>query len=114
MTNIQGDNYRVWYEDNTKTIYFEGTLRLGTIAEYYPITQLLTNVADNSQGLNLNLKNLYLLNSSGISILSRFIVDMRSKQKSQIVIAASNNVPWQTKTLKNLQKLMPNLSLNYD
>lgn len=118
MTNIQsiqGDNYRVWYEENNKTVYFEGTLRLGTIAEYSPIIQLLTSVANNSLGyINLNFKNLYSLNSSGISIISKFIVDIRDKPKSQITIKASNNIPWQSKALKNLQKLMPNLVLFYD
>lgn len=115
MLNIQGDNYRVWYEETNKTVHFEGTLRLGTVAEYSPIIQLLTNVANNPANLvNLNLKRLYALNSSGISMLSKFVIDIRDKSKLQVMVKASDNVPWQPKTLKNLQRLMPNLVLNYD
>ncbi len=32
MLNIQGDKYRVWYEKTNKTVHFEATLRLGTVA----------------------------------------------------------------------------------
>lgn len=115
IQGIQGDNYRVWYEENNNTVYFEGSLRLGTIAEYSPILQLLTNVVNNSAShINLNFKNLYALNSSGISIVSKFIVDVRNKPKPQISIKASSSIPWQSKALKNLQKLMPSLVLSYD
>ena len=54
IQGIQGDNYRVWYEEKNNTVYFEGTLRLGTIAEYSPISELLNNVAKNSSNVNLN------------------------------------------------------------
>jgi hypothetical protein len=115
MANIQGDNYRVWYEGKNNTVYFEGTLRLGTIAEYSPIIQLLTNVAnDSSDLLNINFNKLYSLNSSGISIISKFIVDIRDKPQSQVMVRASSNIPWQAKALKNLQRLMPSLILTYE
>jgi hypothetical protein len=115
MANIQGDNYRVWYEETNKTVYFEGTLRLGTIAEYSPIIQLLSNIANSSfNSINLNFRNLYSLNSSGISIISKFVVDIRDKPKSYVTIKGSNSIPWQPKTLKNLQRLMPSLVLTYD
>lgn len=115
IQGIQGENYRVWYEENNSTVYFEGSLRLGTIAEYAPILQLLTGAANNStSSVNVNFKNLHALNSSGISIVSKFIVDIRDKPKPQIIIKASNNIPWQPKALKNLQKLMPSLVLTYD
>lgn len=115
ILKIHGDNYRVWYEENDKTVYFEGTLRLGTVAEYSPIIQLLTDVANNATNLiNLNLKSLYALNSSGISMFSKFIIDIRDRSKFQLVVNGANNIPWQPKTLKNLQRLMPHLILSYD
>ncbi|RUT07755.1 hypothetical protein DSM106972_020150 [Dulcicalothrix desertica PCC 7102] len=115
MSNIQGDNYRVWYEETNKTVHFEGTLRLGTVAEYSPIIQLLSNIANSPINLvNLNFKSLYALNSSGISMLSKFIIDIRDKSKLQVIVKASNNIPWQPKSLKNLQRLMPNIILKYE
>lgn len=114
MANIQGDNYRVWYEEKINTVYFEGTLRLRTIAEYSPILQLLTNVINDSSGsVNIHFENLYLLNSSGISMLYKFIVDTINKQK-QVMITASNSINWQSKVLIFLQKLVPKLMLIYD
>lgn len=115
MLKIQGDNYHVWYEETNKTVHFEGTLRLRTVAEYSPIIQLLSNVANNpTNRVNLNFKSLYALNSSGISMLSKFVIEIRDKSKLQVIIKASNNINWQPKALKNLQRLMPNLILKYE
>lgn len=115
MQGVQGDNYRVWYEEKNNTVHFEGTLRLGTIAEYSPILQLLNNAANNSSDfVNINFQNLYLLNSSGISILSKFVIDLKIKPTLKVVITASSSIPWQSKVLKNLQKLRSSLILNYD
>ncbi|OKH51839.1 hypothetical protein NIES2101_17145 [Calothrix sp. HK-06] len=67
----------MWYEKTNKTVYFEETLTLGTVAEYSPIIQLLSNVANNPTNLvNLNLKRLYALNSYGIIMLYKFVIDI--------------------------------------
>lgn len=108
---IKGDNYKVWSEDET-TVNFQGSLRLGSPAEYEPITQLLNSVtAQSPPKITLNLKELEFLNSSGINMLSKFAINLRKKKTIQVVIVGSNDIPWQGKSLKNLQKLVPGLKL---
>jgi hypothetical protein len=114
MTAIQGENYHVWYDMSSETIYFKGSLRLAGMAEYSPILNLLNDVASNTKNINLNLTNLDLLNSSGINMLSKFLIDMRKKPEIQMIMVASSKIHWQTKSLKNLQRLMPRMSLKFD
>ncbi len=114
MTVIQGENYYVWYDISNETIYFKGSLRLAGMAEYSPILNLLNDVASHTHTMNLNLTNLDLLNSSGVNMLSKFLIDMRKKSEVQMLMLASSKIPWQTKSLKNLQRLMPRMLLKFD
>jgi anti-anti-sigma factor len=61
----------------------------------------------------LDLKNLEFLNSSGISMLSKFVINIREKNSTQILVKGSESIPWQGKSLKNLQRLMPSLILEF-
>ena len=112
---IKGENYRVGYEPETTTVKFEGSLRLGGMAEYAPIVNLLEEVtAQQPTKITLNLQELEFLNSSGISMLSKFVIGARKKKIIQIVVKGSNSIPWQGKSLKNLQRLMPSLKLELE
>ncbi|PAX53839.1 slr1659 superfamily regulator [Brunnivagina elsteri] len=111
---IQDENYHVWYDENSETIYLKGSLRLAGMAEYSPILNLLNDVASSASTININLTNLDLLNSSGVNMLSKFFIDMRKKPEVQMIMLASSKIPWQTKSLKNLQRLMPRMSLKFD
>ena len=42
-TEIKGQGYRVWYDPSSRTVHFEGVLRLST-SEYKPIEELLEKV----------------------------------------------------------------------
>ena len=80
--------------------------------EYAPIVQLLNDVADaQPEKITLDLKQLEFLNSSGINILSKFIIKVRQQKSIQISIQGSKEILWQEKSLKNLQRLMPSLEL---
>ena len=112
---IKTENYSIWYDSATETVICEGSLRLSGMEEYEPIVQLLNNVVD--QGLStiiLNLRELEFLNSSGINVLSKFAIKVRQKGNIQLVIKGSKNIPWQGKSLKNLQRLMPSLQLELE
>ncbi len=112
MEAIQGENYQVHYEPTTTTVKFSGSLRLSSMSEYAPIVELLNEVAASAPPtIVLDLQQLEFLNSSGISMLSKFAIAMRKQQTSSIVVKGSTSIPWQGKSLKNLQRLMPNLSL---
>ena len=59
----------------------------------------------------LDLRELNFLNSSGITMLSRFVIEARDHAGIEIQMLASEAVPWHARTLKNLQRLMPSLSI---
>ncbi|MDY7014362.1 MAG: hypothetical protein SVX43_12325 [Cyanobacteriota bacterium] len=110
---VKTDDYRVWYESETSTVNFQGLLRESGIAEYKPIEQLLEDaIAHSPPVLTLNLKHLEFLNSSGMSILSRFVISVRKKKTIQLIVRGSSDVPWQKKSLGNWQRLMPSLTLD--
>jgi hypothetical protein len=109
---INGDSYKVCGDSHLATVDFIGSLRLSGMEEYAPIVQLLHEVASSQvSNMTLNLKQLQFLNSSGISMLSKFVIEMRKKNTIQMIVIGSNDIPWQGKSLKNLQKLMPKLTL---
>ena len=109
---IESKNYKVIYDETSHNIVFDGSLRLNGSAEYASISELLNNVArQEPEKIVLDLKNLKFLNSSGISILSRFVINVRKRQNIQMLIIGAKQNPWQGKSLKNLQRLMPSLQL---
>ncbi len=112
MSEVKGEDYRVWYDDSTSTINCKGSLRLGGADEYAPIVQLLEGaIASPPITLVLNLTELEFLNSSGINMLSKFVIKARQKDGVKITVRGSETIPWQSKSLKNLQRLMPSLVL---
>jgi hypothetical protein len=108
---IKTDDYSVWYESEVATVFFKGFLRLPGMPEYQPIINLMLEAIDRSPNLMLDLQELEFLNSSGISMLSMFVVKVRDLGNAQLTLQGSNQVFWQTKSLRNLQRLMPALKL---
>ena len=112
---IKTGDYSVCYDPVTETVICQGSLRLSGTEEYTPIVQLLNNLADKDPPtLTLNLRQLEFLNSSGINIISKFVIKVRQKGNIQMVVKASKSIPWQGKSLKNLQRLMPSLQLELE
>lgn len=112
MMEVKGEDYQVWYEPENHSIYCKGSLRLGGVEEYAPIISILEEgIAHPPVDLVLNLTELDFLNSSGINMLSKFVIKARQKEGVKITIKGSNSIPWQGKSLKNLQRLMPSLVL---
>lgn len=118
MTSVQeikGSDYAIQYDPDSATVNLTGELSLGGPAEYEPIANLLNEVADtNPPIMTVNLRELGFLNSSGISMLSKFVLGLRKKKGTQLVILGSNEMPWQGKSLKNLEKLLPGLKLEIE
>lgn len=112
---IASKNYKVIYDEASHNIIFDGSLRLNGSAEYASISELLNNVAQKEpEKIVLDLKKLKFLNSSGISILSRFVINVRKRQNIQMLVIGAKQNPWQGKSLKNLQRLMPSLKLEME
>jgi hypothetical protein len=115
MQEIKGEDYSVKYDPDSVTFYFQGELSLGGPPEYEPIVKLLDDVLNQAPStINLDLKQLEFLNSSGISMLSKFAINVRKKKTTEVVVIGSINIPWQEKSLGNLQKLLPTLQLKLE
>lgn len=112
---IKTKDYSVCYNPTTWTINWQGSLRLSGNDEYAPILDLLEKVTDSQPpSITLNLRQLEFLNSSGISMLSKFVIKVRQKKNISVVVQGSQKIPWQGKSLKNLQRLMPTLKLELE
>lgn len=115
IQEIKGEDYCIQYDPESVTVCFQGELSLGGPSDYAPIVELLDEVANpEPSAITLNLKKLEFLNSSGISMLSKFVIAVRKKKTIQLLVVGSNDVPWQQKSLKNLEKLLPTLKLQLE
>ncbi|HEY9802414.1 MAG TPA: hypothetical protein V6D25_18780 [Leptolyngbyaceae cyanobacterium] len=112
---LKGEQYIVCYNTATNTISCQGTLRLNELEEYAPLIQLLNDVlAQKPAVLTLDLRDLKFLNSSGFTVLSKFVLKVRQEETIKLEIQAAKSIPWHQKSLKNLQRLMPNLELLFE
>lgn len=110
---IKTDTYHIIYDDAKQTIFFQGTLRLNGTNEYLSISNLLDQVIETEpETIILNIEELKFLNSSGINMLSKFVINVRKRQNIQMSVVGVKEIPWQNKSLKNLQRLMPSLILD--
>lgn len=109
---ISEEDYSVKYDENDGVIECTGSFRLRGSEEYKPILDLLVSVADATpEQLTLDVRELKFLNSSGINTLSKFIIQVRKHKATQVRILGTVKSPWQGKSLKNFQRLLPTLEL---
>ncbi|OCR01178.1 hypothetical protein BCD67_17590 [Oscillatoriales cyanobacterium USR001] len=111
---IKTDEYQIWYDRATASVFLQGSLRL-TGEEYEPLVKFLEEIAESEpEEIILNLQKLEFLNSSGISMLSKFVIKVRQKKNINMEIKGSKAIPWQGKSLRNLLRLMPALKLELE
>ena len=111
---IKGEEYEVVYEQAVSTVTFTGELALMGMGEYPPIAALLDQSLEETAGqdprqLTLDLRELKFLNSSGINVISKFVIKVRRAGNVAITIKGSDSIPWQSKSLVNLKRLMPGM-----
>ncbi len=112
MKNIHGESFDIRLEEESSTILFKGALRLCGTEDYAPILDMLKEtLADPAMPIVLDLRELDFLNSSGITMLSRFVMEARDRPGIDLQVLASESVPWHARSLRNLQRLMPGLSI---
>jgi hypothetical protein len=112
---IRGEDYLVNYNSTRNAVEFSGTLRLRDSVEYQNLSDMLQTVYSNAPAeLVLDFKNLQFLNSSGINTISKFIINARKSEGVQIKIIGNNEVSWQQKSLRNLQKLWASVQIQID
>ncbi|MDY6936832.1 MAG: hypothetical protein SWY16_04120 [Cyanobacteriota bacterium] len=59
----------------------------------------------------LNLQGLHSIDSSGIKMLSKFVIQVRHQKRIHMTILGSKEISWHQKSLTYLRSLMPNLRL---
>jgi hypothetical protein len=108
---IKTEKYSVTYDSTTATVTCEGSLLLNGSEEYEPILQLLKTSAEQQEYLTLDLRTLKFLNSSGINMMTKFVVYVSDIEKLDVnlTVVGYKNVAWQEKLSKNLKRLMPTL-----
>jgi hypothetical protein len=113
---IENESYVLEYLEGKHQVSLSGSLRLNGLSEYAPISDILKQCLATSENMSVDLSQLEFLNSSGIAMLSKFIIEARGiakeKQNFNLLIKGSTLVPWQGKSLKNLQRLFPALVLD--
>ena len=112
MKNIHGESFDIQLEEENSTVLFKGALRLCGTEDYAPILDMLKEtLASPATPIVLDLRELDFLNSSGITMLSRFVMEARDRPGIDVQVLASESVPWHARSLRNLQRLMPGLSI---
>jgi hypothetical protein len=104
--------YSVRVTKDFSRISFIGTLRLEGRKDYERIHKMLRYASDRSgDSLEIDLRQLQFLNSSGISTLSLFVIEMREIKKN-ITITGSKLIAWQSKSLSNFRRLYDKVVVN--
>ncbi|MEM9266061.1 MAG: hypothetical protein AAGA46_11105 [Cyanobacteria bacterium P01_F01_bin.13] len=111
---IKGKEYEVVYDPAVATVTFKGELALMGMGEYPPIAALLEQALEEVTNrepsqLTLNLRDLKFLNSSGINVISKFVIKVRRIGTVAMTIKGADSIPWQSKSLVNLKRLMPGM-----
>ena len=111
---VKGEDYIVQFDPDSVSVYFQGELSLAGATEYAPITNLLNEVAESEpHTMTIDLRNLALsIVRELVCCLNLFSVC--EKQRSSGSRFGSNHMPWQGKSLKNLEKLLPGLKLEIE
>jgi len=107
---IKGEHFGIVYNSSSRAVNFTGRVRLRGLQEYTVVFELFDKVLEiNKNLITIDLQNLELLNSSGIDMLSKFIITARKKKTVDIKIIGASSKTWQARLLKNMQRLMPKL-----
>jgi hypothetical protein len=105
---ISGETFEIQLAEDNSTVIFKGALRLTGMEDYAPILAMLKEtLTDVSAAVVIDMRELDFLNSSGITMFSRFVIEARNRTHIGLQFIASETIPWQARSLKNLQRLMP-------
>jgi len=114
MKTFNKENCTVEFDEDDNAISLIGTFRLRGLDEYADITSMLNQCIASDKSCMVNVAALEFLNSSGIAMLSKFVINARKSGKKDVTITGSNDIPWQSKSLHNLERLMPDLNLVFE
>ncbi len=112
---IDDELFKIIYDDQKKTIFFEGALRLNDFKRFDKIKQFMLDIYSlETLVLVLNFSRLDFLNSAGISTLCNFIFEIKDKNKKEVKIIGNNNILWQKKSFENLRIIWDGIQIAYE
>jgi hypothetical protein len=111
MKCCNGESFEVRLDEELSTVHFKGALRLSGTEDYAPILEMLRETLRNGATSTIDLRELDFLNSSGITMFSRFVIEARDRGGVGLQFVACESIPWHSRSLKNLQRLMPSLAV---
>jgi hypothetical protein len=113
IMEIKADKYSITYSADEGIVTCNGSLLLNGMQEYDPIFQLLKTAAveRQAQDLIIDIRDLKFLNSSGINMITKFIIHISDVEplNVDIIVVGYKRVAWQEKLSKNLKRLLPTL-----
>jgi hypothetical protein len=113
MKEIYQEKYHIIYDPEYATITFKGNLLLNGTSAYEPILTLLVHAAETHKNgiLTLDIRPLEFLNSSGINMMTRFIMFLTEMKMLHLKLnlCGHKHILWQERLAINLSRLMPEL-----
>jgi hypothetical protein len=79
-----------------------------------PVTELLNQIAETApENVWLDFEQLQVMNSTGLSILTKFMIKMRDRQTTKVILRASDKHFWQRDLITGLQRFLPESDLQW-
>jgi hypothetical protein len=111
---VRGTGFLVSHDPERAQVVCAGVLDLRGKAGYADIIHLLDQaVAAPGPLVTLDLQDLEFLNSSGITTLGGFIIKLRDRGEAKLKVLCSTRYTWQSRSMRGLQKLMPEMELAF-
>lgn len=103
------ENYKVSFSPETQAVQFEGTFLLPTRSDYQTLFMEFSNRIENNPGqYTFDMRNCKMMNSSGIEVLMRSLINFNN---SQITIFGNGESSWQKRTLANIKNMLANIDV---
>jgi hypothetical protein len=111
---LNGEDFSIVFDNNKNVVDFSGSIRLESMNEYQKIAQFLLDIHELSlPNLTLDFKKVEFLNSSGIAMLCKFILDVKKIDKMDILVIGNEKILWQKKSFSNLKLLWDKVDVKF-
>jgi hypothetical protein len=111
---MEDDLFKITYEEDKNTLFFEGSLRLNDLARFEKIKQFMLDVYGlDTRQLVIDFLGLDFLNSAGISTLCNFIFEIKDQNKKSVTIIGNKNIQWQNKSFANLKIIWDKIEISF-
>lgn len=113
---FSGNTFKVWREESSNTLYFQGRLRLNGRDQYQPLSNLIEDTVRANPGVMVwDVMALEFINGSGLDVLYRAVLALRARPGGlDFLVRGSDGVAWQQAALPNIKKLMPDARLVFE